>query len=157
MVINREWDLVDANRGAQRFFGFLRGATEGPTNVLRMMLGPGGLRPMVSNWEEVAQTLIQRAHREALGGPQDPALQAVLTEVLAYPDVAACWRRAPKAAPALPIIPVCFTKEGRSFSFFSTVTTLGTPQDVTAQELRIECFFPADDQTRHETRALGAC
>jgi hypothetical protein len=33
------------------------------------------------------------------------------------------------------------------FSFFSTVTSLGAPHDVTAQELRIECFFPADEDT----------
>ncbi|MNT90271.1 hypothetical protein D3C72_2311420 [compost metagenome] len=33
-------------------------------------------------------------------------------------------------------------------SLFSTLTTLGIPQDITLQELRIECFFPADDATR---------
>jgi hypothetical protein len=28
---------------------------------------------------------------------------------------------------------------------FNTLTTFGTPQDVTLQELRIEMSFPADD------------
>jgi hypothetical protein len=28
---------------------------------------------------------------------------------------------------------------------FTTIMTLGTPQDVTLQELRIETFFPADE------------
>jgi len=32
--------------------------------------------------------------------------------------------------------------------FFSTVTTFGTAIDVTTQELRIESFFPANDQTQ---------
>jgi hypothetical protein len=27
---------------------------------------------------------------------------------------------------------------------FTTIATLGTPQDVTLQEIRIECFFPSD-------------
>ncbi len=40
----------------------------------------------------------------------------------------------------------------RFFAFFSTVTTLGTPQDVTLQELRIECFHPMDDGTRENVR-----
>lgn len=31
--------------------------------------------------------------------------------------------------------------------FFSVVSTIGTPVDVTAQELRVEAFFPADDAT----------
>jgi hypothetical protein len=30
---------------------------------------------------------------------------------------------------------------------FTTLATLGTPQDVTAQELRVECFFPMDEGT----------
>ena len=33
-------------------------------------------------------------------------------------------------------------------SFFSVVSTIGTPIDVTAQELRVEAFFPADGATR---------
>lgn len=45
----------------------------------------------------------------------------------------------------MPVIPVRFEKDGRRHAYFSTVTTLGTPQDVTLQEIRIECFFPADD------------
>lgn len=40
-----------------------------------------------------------------------------------------------------------FAHEGLTYRFFSTVTTLGTPQDVTAQEIRIECFFPVDSET----------
>jgi hypothetical protein len=40
-------------------------------------------------------------------------------------------------------------------SYFSTVTTLGTPQDVTLQELRSECLFPADAETRAAAQALA--
>ncbi len=41
-------------------------------------------------------------------------------------------------------------------SLFSTLTTLGIPQDITLQELRIECFFPADDATRTLFETQGA-
>ena len=37
--------------------------------------------------------------------------------------------------------------------FFSAVTTLGTPLDVTLQEIRIECFFPANEQTAAKSAA----
>jgi hypothetical protein len=30
------------------------------------------------------------------------------------------------------------------------ITTVGTPQTVTAQELRLECMFPANDTTESE-------
>jgi hypothetical protein len=56
--------------------------------------------------------------------------------------------------PATPIIPISFRKDGNVFRYFSTVMTLGTPQDVTLQELRIECFFPFDELTAGLARAL---
>jgi MmyB-like transcription regulator ligand binding domain len=52
-------------------------------------------------------------------------------------------------------VPVHFAKHDLRLNFFSTVTTLGTPQDITLQELRIECFFPADEQTRQAAPSLG--
>jgi hypothetical protein len=39
--------------------------------------------------------------------------------------------------------------------YFSTVTTLGTPLDVTLQELRIECFFPANEETAAAARRMA--
>ncbi|MFB9446956.1 hypothetical protein [Dactylosporangium vinaceum] len=47
-----------------------------------------------------------------------------------------------------------YRRDERRFGYFSTVTTLGTAQDITLQELRIECFFPADAETRGNARAL---
>src|SRR5262249_38691547 len=59
-----------------------------------------------------------------------------------------------RSAPLLPVIPLHFERDGHRFSYFSMVTTLGTPIDVTAQELRIECFYPLDDATRRLAHAL---
>lgn len=158
VVMNRAWDIVSTNRAAARFFGFLLGdrPADPQPNVLRMMLRPGGARDLVTNWPAVAETLIRRVHREAVGGVEDERTQALLAELLAYPGVAEAWRRASRDAPQLPIIPVSFARDGRTFHFFSTVTTLGTPQDVTAQELRIECFFPADAETTQQAKRLAA-
>jgi hypothetical protein len=39
---------------------------------------------------------------------------------------------------------------------FTTIATLGTPQDVTLQEVRIECFFPADDRSDALFKSLAA-
>ena len=57
-------------------------------------------------------------------------------------------RRPPSPeTPLVPVIPVRFRRGSKTFAYFSTVTTLGTAQDVTLQELRIECFFPMDAET----------
>lgn len=156
VVMNRHWDLVQANEAARLFFSLLLGdrASGEPANVVRLMFDPNGLRPCVDNWEVVAETLVQRVHREAVGGVPDAATERLLAEVLAYPNVPKRLRRMDRASPALPVIPICFRKGDHVFNYFSAITTLGTPQDVTLQELRIECFFPADPQTEERACAL---
>jgi transcriptional regulator with XRE-family HTH domain len=157
VVMNRRWDILQTNRAAARFFGLLLGArAAGPANVLRLMFHPDGLRPFVTNWEEVARTLLLRSQREALGGRADPATRALLAEVLAYPGVPAGLASAPPTTPLLPVVPVRFSHGDQRFDYFSAITTLGTPQDVTVQELRIECFFPADPATAAAARRLAA-
>jgi len=47
-----------------------------------------------------------------------------------------------------PILPLHFQKQGTKLRLFTTVATLGTPQVITLQELRIESFFPMDQETR---------
>ena len=54
------------------------------------------------------------------------------------------------------MIPVVYARGEERFTYFSTVTTLGTPQDITLQEIRIECFFPANAETESAARALVA-
>ena len=157
VAMNRAWDIVRTNAAAARFFALLAGpeAPPGEPNVLRSMFHPLGLRPHVANWEAVAETLIQRLHREAVGGVLDEAARGVLAEILAYPGVPARWRAPDLTRPQLPVVPVCFRHGGQAYNFFSTVTVLGTPQDVTLQELRIECFFPGDPETAAAARALA--
>ena len=157
VVMNRHWDLVQVNEAARRFFGLLLGdrAAAGPANVVRLMFDPNGLRPYVSNWELVAETLLQRVHREAIGGVPDAATERLLAEVLAYPDVPKRLRRVDLGAPSVPVIPICFRKGDQAFNYFSAITTLGTPQDVTLQEMRIEGFFPADSATEARARAMS--
>ena len=47
-----------------------------------------------------------------------------------------------------------YTPAGRLLSFLSTVTTFGTALDLTAAELSIEAFLPADEATAAALRLL---
>ncbi len=150
VVMDRHWNILVSNSAAERFFAQLvtLPSSGPPANIVRLMFDPAGLRPFVANWESVAETLIRRIHREALGGVADAGTVALLKEVLAYPDVPKRWRSPDLLAPfPRPYLAVQFRKGGLARDFFSTVTTLGTPLDVTLQEIRIECFFPADEGT----------
>jgi transcriptional regulator with XRE-family HTH domain len=156
VVMNRSWDILTSNDAAARFFGFLLdpAALSGPANVIRMMFDPQGLRPFVLSWETVAEALVTRVHREAVGGAPDEATVRLLEEVLAFPGVPQRWQRPNPETPLMPVIPVTFRKDSKTFAYFSTVTTLGTAQDVTLQELRIECFFPMDAETERNAKEL---
>jgi len=147
VVMDRHWNLLLANPAATAMFAWLLdGADPGePPNIVRLMFTL--LRPHVANWEDTGQALIHRVHREAVGGVADPATERLLAEVLAEPGVPASWRRPDFGAAPVPLVPVELARDGRRLSYFSLVTTVGTPQDVTAQELRVEAFFPSDDQT----------
>jgi hypothetical protein len=105
-----------------------------------------GCAPFVANWEQVAEALVQRVHREAIGGVPDPSTAALLQEMLALPGVPERWGALDLTAAPLPVIPVAFRKGRLAVSYFSMVTTVGTPQDVTAEEIRLESF-PADQAT----------
>ena len=158
VVLNRHWDIVESNGAAARFFGLLlEGRTpHGAGNVLRLMFHPDGLRSAVENWDAVACSLIQRVHREAIGGALDDAGRAILAEILDYPGVPARLRTPNLEAPLVPVVPVTFRQRGQVFRFFSAVTVLGTPQDITVQELRIESFFPLDEATEMAARNLAS-
>lgn len=149
VVMDRRWNVVRTNSAAEQLFGWLLGDREldEPPNVIRFMFHSELLRPYLSNWEAVAESLIQRVHREAVGGVPDRDAVALLDEVLAYPGVPTGWRVPDFRSPPLPVVPVEFEKDGIAVSYFSTITTLGTPQDALLQEIRIESFFPADEAT----------
>lgn len=74
----------------------------------------------------------------------DEATLALLQELEANPMSTG---PSPWVGRPLPFHPVVFSKGDLQLSFFSMITTVGAPIDVTAQELRIEAFFPADAET----------
>jgi transcriptional regulator with XRE-family HTH domain len=158
LVMDRYWTVLMTNRASPQFFGrFIDlSARKSPRNLLHLMFDPSGLRPFVADWPTVAQSLIQRVYREAVGRVVDDQIKELLSALLAYPGVEPGWT-APKPAsvqPAMPVIPIGFIKDGEVLNYFSMVTTVGTPQTVAAEELRIECMFPADEATEALHMAL---
>ncbi|WP_175845549.1 helix-turn-helix domain-containing protein [Burkholderia arboris] len=158
IVMDRHWNVLMTNDAAPRFFGCFidMAAREGPRNLLRLMFDPHGMRPFVADWDTVSRSLLQRVHRESVGRVLDDETRQLLDDLLASPDAPRDWKTppAPAAAPSLPVIPIGFIHEGVVLRYFSLITTVGTPQSAAAQELRIECMFPADDATDARHRQL---
>jgi transcriptional regulator with XRE-family HTH domain len=151
VVMDRYWNVFMANESAPRFFNsFIDfGARPKPGNILHLMFDPAGMRPFIVNWQSASRGLIERIHREAVGHFMDEKTRDLLTALLAYPDLDRDIQATDSSGqePALPVIPLSFAKDGRVLNYFSMVTTVGTPQTIAAQELRIECMFPMDEKT----------
>jgi MmyB-like transcription regulator ligand binding domain len=117
--------------------------------VLHLVFDPDGMRPHIAEWDQVAPALIHRIARESVGHVIDSKTQELITALLSYPGIKAEWKT-PKAVPTtptLPVIPLGFNHDGATLRYFSMISTVGTPQTIAAQELRIECLFPVDELT----------
>lgn len=153
VVLDRYSNLLMGNSAARKMLGTLVDATLlSSPNLLRMVFHPLGGRRHIVNWNEVSRHLLARADRE-LGVPGDETAAALLRELREY---VVDQTREPASAPiraADVLLPVHIRKDGHDLRLFSAIMTLGTPQDVTLQELRIETFFPADAATEQLLRA----
>ncbi len=149
VVMDRYWNVLVTNEAAPRFFNSFIDMKKrtGPRNMLHLMFDPDGMRPHVADWDQVAPTLIHRIARESVGHVTDSKTQELITAILSYPGTKAEWKtpRAVPTTPTLPVIPLGFIYNSATLRYFSMVTTVGTPQTIAAQELRIECLFPVDE------------
>jgi transcriptional regulator with XRE-family HTH domain len=148
VVMDRHWNVLMANDAAPRLFGCFidLAAWAKPRNLLRLMFDPNGLRPFIVDWPEVSRSLLARVRREAVGQVIDLETRRLLDALHRYPD-AEPGPSVPGQGEDLPMIPLSFRKGGVRLDYFSMVTTVGAPRAVSAQELRLECLFPANDAT----------
>ena len=112
-------------------------------NHLRLVFHPRGARRWIVNWDEVARHLYERAERD-LSKATDDTGRALLAELRGY-GVPMRSTASPAALRSSDLLlPIHIRKDAIELRLFSTIMTLGTPQDITLQELRLETFFPAD-------------
>jgi transcriptional regulator with XRE-family HTH domain len=157
MVINRQWDMLMCNAPAERFVALLGPPDEvwqrvdesGRRNVMRMTFHPQGMQPRLRNWPQVATLLLNRLNREVAADPTHLALSQLLADVSQFPGVSAGWRNQDWLSDSPPpIFPMAYDLGEHTLKVFSMVSTFGTALDVTADELRVETFFPADEFSR---------
>lgn len=151
VLVNRWWELVDANTGiALLTAGAARTLLKPPVNVLRLSLHPDGMAPRIANLAEWRAHLLARLQRQA-AATGDARLAELHQELLGYPG-------GESGSPATTDVvgPLRYRHDDQELSFFSITAVIGTPMDVTVQELAIESFYPADEATAAALQALPA-
>lgn len=159
LLLDRHWNIRMQNQASSRLLSaFIDPAVSWwatSPNSVRLLLHPEGLRPYVVNWEQVAQALMSRLYRASNAPGTDEETEKLLEEFLSYPEVRRCWN-APIPETTLEILtPIHLKKEDLELKLFTSITSLGTPQDITLQELRIECLFPADEASDRTLARIG--
>ena len=161
-VVNRRYDMLMVNRPGH---WMLDTFTEDPTlvgqdcNMVRLLTEPRGMGRFIGNRDDVLRKVLARVRRDlSPGHPRD----AVDRATLARADAA--WAElggpsSPDLGP-VPMIGLRLVRDDLELDLFTAIATLGTPLDVTLQEIRIETFFPSNDPTRRVlaqvSTAIGA-
>jgi transcriptional regulator with XRE-family HTH domain len=152
-VVDRHWNIRMQNKAA----GLLLAVAGDPeqlmaelgqqdgVNLALLTLHPRGLRQYISNWDKAAPSFIRRLRHEAAASA-DPALQARMGEIIATADID--LDAVGVVGGLLPVLPLEVDLHGTALSLFSVISTFGTPQDITTDELRVEAFYPSDSATR---------
>ena len=154
-VLNRHWDVVMVNRAAMRISHYvMRGRESSHSNMLRQIFDPNDFRSTIANWEEIASELLRHLHNEVASSPSDQQARDLLEEILAYPDVPVSWRQLSTEKMPSPLMTTVLQRDDQRLNFFSTITTFGTPRDVTLDDLHIESCFPVDEETAAFCRKL---
>lgn len=160
IVVDRAWNVKRMNDGATRLLGWALEGLSPPAvvlgNAMKLLLHPDGLRDRVLGWDRLAAGILWRTRREQALHP-DARVAALLDELASYPYVPARVGSAvvDEALAGRPYVPVEIARGETVLRFFTTLTTLGTPLDVTAEDVRIESYFPSDERTNAFIRELS--
>jgi len=156
IVADRNWNLVMANEASQRLVGLIgepedvwqRVDPSGNKNVYRLTFHPLGMQPLIENWSEMATLLLLRLQREATADPNNDFLSDLYEEMAEISGLENLQGMADINTALAPVFPMEMTTAGITLKVFSMISSFGTAQDVTAAELKVETFFPANDFTK---------
>ena len=139
-VINRWWELVDANAAGRRIFPE---TGDGPVNLVDAILGPGPMWGMIDNFSAVAWMFLRRIRREAANSGPDERLQEVLQRAETYMKDMPANIESPGTELA-----TCghFRIGDQVTKTVSMEARFGTAREVTLEELRVELVFPGDEE-----------
>lgn len=151
LVVDRWWNIVEANAGIQIFTADVdEQLLKAPINALRLTLHPDGLARRIGNLAEVRASALASLQRQ-VASTADPELQDLYDELREY----AADDKPVHPGPTEVVVPMNLRHEGQDLSLLTTIATFGTPLDVTVSELMIESFYPADEPTAEFLRGLS--
>ncbi|MBA2451833.1 MAG: helix-turn-helix transcriptional regulator [Chloroflexia bacterium] len=150
LAVDRYWTLIAGNQAiAGLLIGVAAHLLEAPVNVLRVSLHPEGIAPRIINLDQWREHTFSRLERQ-IDSTADPELMTLFEELRQYSGSAETDSGSdqPHDGPYGDFaIPLKLRTDQGTLSFFSTTTVFGAVNDITLDELAIESFYPADEET----------
>ena len=145
-VFDTGWNVMMVNKSAETMMSLFLPQRLEPkvsSNLVHALFHPAALRTCMVNWTAVASHALARLRRDVAGRPHDQPARAALDVALSY---ASDDLSAPEDT-LMPFLPIHLRRGDHEARFFTLLSSLGAPLDVTAQELLIETYYPADAAT----------
>ncbi|MGW5560102.1 helix-turn-helix domain-containing protein [Micromonospora sp. NPDC003944] len=143
LVFDRRWNIVMTNRAVDPFFAYVApDLLRPPVNLVRLGLDPRGLASLVVNLADVRAVFRSRISRQLAAAP-DATLAALYEELLGPQPEEPTGER----VDADVVLPMILRVGDRELRLFSTITTFGTPTDITIEEIAVESYYPADAES----------
>jgi hypothetical protein len=150
LIVDGLWNLIEANSAASLLLdGVDPALLEPPINMLRFSVHPGGLPSVSSMTAACSEPLIHRLKRRSRDDA-DEALGELIDEVESYLP-----SDPPAATATQPVVSLDLRTPVGEVSLFTVIATLGAPLEVTAANLAIETFLPADAGSAARLRELA--
>ncbi len=153
VLIDKEWNIVRANRNAGALFTQFAGTENvtgnGASNIMRSTFEKTGLRPYISNWPQYAQYYLMMLRLEMLQDESNEVAKSIIEDFSDDPEIVGAKKQGiTKVFTEYPGIVLELKKDDMAVKLFTLESAYSAPQDVTVSELKIETFVPADEPTR---------
>lgn len=152
LLLDAVWNVRQLNRGARWLMTAL-GLPEqalASLNLLDAFVAPQGLSQAITNLAEVGPQVLVQLRHDAAAQPELADRVEAYSALLKARGIQEDVRRAP--AQIAPVLATRLATPHGELSFFSIVSSFGSPQSVTLASLRIEHLFAADAYTQSVLR-----
>jgi DNA-binding XRE family transcriptional regulator len=147
-VINRSYQILMKNSGYDNLVKLFCGekAMNRFDNSMKILFSEDGFKNYVQDFPKV-ETFLQARLAQEISTTQDKDLMKLYQEL--FNNQTKVNNLSISEVSNLPVINISFAKEDTKANFFTIISTLGTPLDLSSQELRIELLFPVDADTKN--------
>lgn len=158
-VLAADYRILERNIAADAVFSRVVAdpvrLASGQLDMVSLMFDPALARDAFVEWPLTARRVLSRIQRELLR-TGDARLGALLDRALQYPGVDPAWRHCDDTDRVDATLEVRLQRGALKLGFLTTLTAFTSPGTVSLEELRLESYFPLDDDTRAFCMSLSA-